>query len=133
MKFSKEYIKECDCPEIQGLRPKMFLCEEYVNRDGVQIQSVDKLSYKTINKPHYRKYLIWLPTGDQLDEQIVKIFAEWSKDGEDLNYSFSVSFSEGYISSYEAYTNNRDCCRSFLHDNPLIAKIKLLKQLLEEK
>ena len=136
MNFSKEYINECDCPEIQGL----FKMTAINRNNDILIGCLKNIKGSLFHNRDEHYYLatspekvIWLPTGDQLDEQIAEIFAEWSKDGEDLNYSFSVSFSEGYISSYEAYTNNRDCCRSFLDDNPLIAKIKLLKQLLEAK
>ncbi len=116
--FTKEYIKECDCKEIQGLRPELEK-GDYVRYGGVtRLIDVNPRGTLYASK-HHRKYITWLPTGDDLDDEIVGIChklgwrycTEWNKTefivrlGEGINYEFSES-------------------------NPLIAKIKLLKELL---
>jgi len=120
MKFTKEYIKEANCREIQGLHKRTYY---------------DKCVY------HNRKY-IWLPTGDQLDEEIVKICREnnydlqirydkENQDYDDLMWTIIV-----YGMHRNEYADICECViplACFVNDNPLIAKIKLLKQLLKEK
>ena len=129
MKFSKEYINECDCPEIQGLRKELKLYDFYTFEYGDDLYPTISIC---VDETLKYKGFIWLPTSGQLDEEIVKILKEWSKDGENLNYEIGLSFAEGIESSYQVSVSNRDAAHEELDDNPLIAKIKLLKELLKE-
>jgi hypothetical protein len=116
MNFTKKYIKECDCEEIQGLRKvSLEYGDWYCMLDysgtwvGRKYRTTEDLMW--INRNEYT----WLPTGDQLDEEIIKIIKDnrdYSHNDEERNY-------------WTLHTIN--------NSNPLIAKIKLLKQLLEEK
>ena len=116
--FTKEYIKECDCKEIQGL--KKFEVGDWFSIDGkIELLFANNLQYV----PTEAKVL-WLPTGDQLDEEIVKIC-------NDKNYCYRFH--------YVSYAPDRPCRADIMQIgesevrsiNPLIAKIKLLKQLIK--
>jgi len=122
MKFTKEYIKECDCKEIRNLEETKIGNWHSVNGEiilhfanGVQFVPVDAK-------------IIWLPTGDQLDDEIEFIC--------DMQKGFNYNI-------YSALRNKRDKYSLVVgdgmnkmiesDDNRLIAKIKLLKALLKEK
>ena len=122
MKFSKEYVNECDCPEIQGLRKELKLYDFYTFEYGDDLYPTISIC---VDETLKYKGFIWLPTSGQLDEQIVK-----------LNYG------DNYIVDYHI----RGVCEVSIyfdtamvyihrvrHANPLIAKIKLLKQLMGAK
>ena len=139
MNITKEYINECDCPEVQGLKPKLEIGDYIEDKGKVYLLTLFKelagdyleVYGKSLDgdKPFYkqaweRRLLIWLPTSGQLDEEIVK-----------LNYG------DNYIVDYHI----RGVCEVSIyfdtamvyihrvrHANPLIAKIKLLKELLKE-
>ena len=72
---------------------------------------------------------IWLPTGDQLDEEIIKICRE-------KGYTYYFIFTNDnhkYYKDYEAYLYFKHEDNNMYYqnyDNPLIAKIKLLLELL---
>ena len=87
MNFSKEYIKECDCPEIQGLHKKWIRnFDYYCWGKSFDITIFSSIYGERESMELYRRdgELIWLPTGDQLDEEIVKICVnKW------WDYSFS--------------------------------------------
>ena len=123
--FTKEYIELCKNEKIQGLRKVLLKYGDWYSNEYDSIFLVHG-GLSDSNK-------IWLPTGDQLDEEIVKICKEknhnirmhYIKEGDyhsgywDIGYYYSADFD---IPLYvEANTN------------PLIAKIKLLIQLLEVK
>jgi len=137
MNFTKDYIELCKSDKIQKLK-------YWKDTDGV----IDWLLLRTGDwlylPPREEMWCIdetknfgianiWLPLSHQLDEEIIKILAEWSKDGEDLGYNIGVSLHEGCVSAWEISVENRDCEKSELDSNPLIAKIKLLLQLLKEQ
>jgi hypothetical protein len=136
MQFTKEYIELAKNEMIQKLRP------EYQHGDWLIGESygkpliflADELVKITSPKVEFKKLKTWwLPIGDNLDKEIIKICKERSKNGEDLSYDFGVSFSGGCISQYEADISDRDCRLQELNDNPLIAKILLLIKLLKEE
>lgn len=115
MNFSKEYINECDCPEIQGLKNgKIDKGDWWVEEGGMPDTAR--------NECFLRSGILWLPTGDQLDEEIVKIC-------EDSNGSYDT-----YYKNKSLIVFYNDEGKSITQDNPdpLIAKIKLLKELLNE-
>jgi hypothetical protein len=123
MNFTKEYIKEADCEEIQGL--KRELCKgDYVEHGG------NKWIIEMKDIVWERGSCVWLPTGDQLDEEIVKICREKRYDYEIFynpdtgrwitNIDLKIDPTHDFI----AYSNDA---------NPLIAKILLLKNLLEKE
>jgi len=114
--FTKEYIKECDCEEIQKLKTLTYY-------DNWQY-----LGGK--NK--------WLATGDQLDEEIVKIC---KRKYTNIKWEYMVSY--GYDVCLLAVQNWVSVRENFgagdskyfygkSDKNPLIAKIKLLKELLND-
>jgi hypothetical protein len=130
--FTKEYIKECDCREIQGLRKKFQEGDWYFNVKfpTYKPSTVDMEEGGTVFQNRWRKNVIWLPK-DQLDEEIVKICKERFRN-DDFTYYFNynnnvlpdvVYFTAGLVHKGDICLNS---------NNPLIAKIKLLKQLLKE-
>lgn len=126
MNFSEEYIKECDCPEIQGLRKTIEYADWFYNKElGICVT-------KCIHFKIDRDNAVWLPTSGQLDEEIVKICKK-------INCDYQIGTCTKPDYGWWGQINSRD-----LEDpediilievatNPLIAKIRLLKQLLEEK
>jgi len=121
--FTKEFIREADCKEIQGLRP---------TEKGVWFWTTTKgyLPYWSNGKINYYtdRSQIWLPTGDQLNEEI----KQFCMKNPLLRYEVS------WIGTcWEAYILENDFPKPKAilfegNDNPLIAKIKLLKALLKE-
>jgi len=123
--FTKEYIKECDCPEIQELRRKGLEYGDWF--------------WSSIHVGIYYKedpeLFFFLPTGDQLDEEIVKICKK-------KNYTFKSDFylalpksknhKEFYEITYFKWLHSY-CVNNikYTHTNPYLAKIKLLKELLK--
>ena len=89
----KEYIKECDCKEIQTLKK-------------------------------WNPYNNWRPTGDELDGEIVKTI----KGKKQTYYFIADNDTEYYAEIKQMYR----VVYSKYDNNPLIAKIKLLKQILKE-
>lgn len=125
--ITDKYIKKCDCEAIQGLR--------LLDQDGGFFQGdwcytklgSGCLSMITAKSCWKSKVDIWLPTGDQLDDEIIKIVNKRRRREskyEIVYYPNSVSLSVKIDN--DKYDNHK-------HSNPLIAKIKLLKQLLEAK
>jgi len=123
--FTKEYIKECNCKKIQELKIKSE--HGWKLGDWYTRPTFGKRLYLVIEDIGWRTNdEIWLPTGDQLDEEIVKICIEKQYRiypeigiGKPTCYRFTVTFKNEKV----AYS---------LSNNPLIAKIKLLKELLNE-
>ena len=114
--FTKEYIKECECKEIQGLIPNLKEFDFYIETDTkskmIQNMSADKWS---------KIGMVWLPTGDQLDGEIVKICK-----ANDWLYEI------GFIRRWQVEVgNDTKFIVKGINANPLIAKIKLLKELLK--
>lgn len=117
--FTKEYIKEADCEEIQGLRQGRLYRGDWFIQEGGYPEVMNNDCFLGMGN-------IWLPTGDQLDEEIVKI----CKEKEYFYEAIFVPTSKNYcmeVSTLGQHLVNRE-----YDTNPLIAKIKLLKQLKEE-
>ena len=124
MNFTKEYIKECDCKEIQGLR-------KYIEHGSWLFEEDKKVhlqfTHYTFPIEETRNKYIWLPTGDQLDDEIVKYIED-----EDGYYKFYYDRGAGYITEIVcSWDSEKDITAQSI--NPLIAKIKLLKSLLKEQ
>ena len=133
MNFTKEYIKECDCREIQGLRKEELNKGDYaeVNYDTVHFTAIAVQTGRFYNTSDYywRHQYIWLPTSGQLDDEIVKICIK-------ENYYYDITRSKGDEALWEAGVGEwadeeEGNLFSEVDHNPLIAKIKLLKQLLD--
>jgi len=139
-KFTKDYIREADCEEIQGLR-QILKYGDWILLDNEKILInkskgghcyVEDENYYSFN-PINKRY-IWLPTGDQLTEEILK-----------RCYTYNLNlecFSEHHCKkpncqkwgiSIEAdnHVVNHEFNREVWNKDILIAKIKLLKQLLK--
>jgi hypothetical protein len=121
MNFTKKYIKECDCEEIQGLRKSLEWGDRYHHR----AIKFDTPSIFLETENDRRKFLIWLPTGDQLDEEIDKLCKS-------KNWEYYVVLKKTTVLAMASGGRGKVYYPTF-NKNPLIAKIKLLKQLLEEK
>ena len=147
--FTKEYIELCKDKKVQELRPDIK-CGDYcinIERSHMFLNTED---YEPGRK-EYRNNLTWLPTGDQLDEEIVKIcekktiIPKPNIDGYSISYHFDMFFDKE-----KKYYNAKIICFKefdkgglksgaldrtieFTDTNPLIAKILLLIQLLEQK
>ena len=127
MHFDEQYIKECDCPEIQGLRIELLKGDWFYDK-GFKYKPLHLVI--GIEGTDYRIQVIWLPLSHQLDDKIVKICKE-----KELEYVFVFNESWGYIAEAQdlsASDEEHDVFK-IVEDNPLIAKIKLLKALLKDK
>jgi len=131
--FTKEYIREADCKEIQGLHKKFkageWACCELFKPSVWVINRNEKIAYK--------KHTLWLPTGDQLDEEIVKCL----KEKELWRYEFAIENHFNWGASVTILRREKaplgmgaviDKTFTANSSNPPIAKIKLLKALLKE-
>lgn len=142
--FTKQYIKECDCKEIQGLKyPLMEYDAVYEKPCGgiyrVRFHIIEK-GHNNFNQfgftvsPTYsdRNNYIWLPTGDQLDEEIIKICKK-------IKYDYNIGTAKkpdygwwAQINEREPIDEDEDIVIVKVNRNPLIAKIKLLKELIND-
>jgi hypothetical protein len=126
MNFTKEYIKECDCREIQEL------LDDLIEKGSYYLER--NSGYVNLSN-HYidNEGNIWLPTGDQLDQEIVKFVKQNKKY---WRYSISFQVDNSGKDSYFAAMHSLDENGPEHYENesnPLIAKIKLLKALLKEE
>ena len=126
--FTKEYIELCKCKEVQELRPKLKHGDWYFLKaiiSGVEDEPRDgeALLYG-FTYLRDRENIIWLPTGDQLDEEIIKICT-----GKEWDYYFIYDWNpEKY---YSEIKQNYRVVYSYNDTNPLIARLKLLLQLMQ--
>lgn len=124
MNFSKEYIELCKNKKIQELRPKLQKGDWVIwNNDVKEITVVCELF---LPKPEDLKLYIWLPTTEQLDEEIIKICKE-----NNYCYYFHFIAYAPLDSVYKASILQIENLE-MRDSNPLICKIKLLIKLLEE-
>jgi len=128
MKFDKEYISEADCPEIQGLRKWLELGDWIAYKpDNKEICLITRDNsmddYFSEVDRNLRDDRIWLPTGDQLDDEIIKV----CKEKDYYNYSWLWHQNSLFVVTYEDRNGDN---YPFRDRNSLIAKIKLLKELL---
>lgn len=135
--FTKEYIKECDCKEIQGLKPNRDKWDFVYIGDPIYPfkKSRPVNIFENISVTNPWNNLIWLPTGDQVEEEIVKIIDK----NKNLDYKFTR---QGMVKKYYAEITDYSIHSGkdgyyIVHSenslNPYIAKIKLLKKLLKVK
>lgn len=128
--FTKEYIKECDCEEIQGLKKKIDnydWASEKKKYKATRLVADWEEDLKFFVNDRRKEY-IWLPTEDQLNEEIIKICKK-------KRYEYAIFFSEEiWIASIEPIRSimNGTKAKEFQDGNPLIVKIRLLKELLNE-
>ncbi len=134
--FTKEYIKECKAEKIQIIRKKIRYeeglsyqqfykgdyryYEDAPQKDNIVLVTKDELWQVNV---HY-----WLPTGDQLDNEIVRII---TRNTSILLYSFNFPTDEEEFVAEVYYPDEVKFVPSQYSTNPLIAKIKLLKELLK--
>jgi hypothetical protein len=120
MNFTKEYIELCMNEKIQGLRPTTSHGDWFYGEK--RCPQVTKLNGTKFSG------CIWLPLSHQLDEEIIKICKE-------KGYTYFNYYA--YCDDYDfvgEITNPNELTTNYLKEvntNPLIAKIKLLLQLLE--
>ena len=139
--FTKEYIKECDCYNIQILKPVIenyeWVSEKKNKKSSKAIRVIASFNEDLnffVNGKNRANY-IWLPTGDQLDEEIEKIC---KKKSASYKSDFYLSVPNNDKGEFYQTPNFRwihiYCVEDIehTHTNPLIAKIKLLKELLNE-
>jgi hypothetical protein len=127
MMFTKEYIELCKNEKVQGLKSKLKYGDWFAENDSRGYVGIVENEVRH-NEFLYqdRNSIYWLPTGDQLDEEIVKICREKGT----REYCYSTKFYPNSV-SVKAKINN-DIYDYHEGNNPLIAKIKLLIKLLEE-
>ena len=141
MNFTKEYIELCRGKVIQGLRRDLLTGD--VIRFKNPVSEIEFVTEELLLSREYdfnRNRYIWLPTGDQLDDEIVKICKEvdyeyllrhtsWRKATSSLGKSILIR--GDYIWCLEIWNALDKIIAKSKNANPLIAKIKLLKALLE--
>ena len=128
--FTKEYIELCKNERIQKLHPVWEIGDRVIWNNNIrEITVVDELFNPT---PKDLELYRWLPTGDQLDEEIVKICRK-------RDYAYEIWFIEDkwdvalYENQYGKEAVGEIFNKPFIDFNPLITKIKLLIQLLESE
>ena len=139
MKFSKEYIKECDCPEIQGL----FKMTAINRNNDILIGCLKNIKGSLFHNRDEHYYLatspekvIWLPTGDQLTDLIFKHCHTYNlditlyhehhcRDCSKCCIAMEANYANGHLIEKEIDIEAREY-------EIKLAKIKLLKELLKE-
>jgi len=127
MKFTPEYIELCKSSKVQGLR--RFL------KEGDKVSCIADLSFRDTIKEEVMNNpaIIWLPTGDQLDQEIVKIISNHKSYDYKFVYQVMAKIYYAEITDYSLHPTDSGyyIVHSFNNTNPLIAKISLLIQLLK--
>ncbi len=133
MNFTKEYIKECDCKEIQGLREdgvyKGRPQKKFLIGDARYFVDADLILYQNIEDLYSYPMNIWLPTGDQLDDEIKQLCMK----------NPMLRYEASWIGTcWETYILENDFPKpkvKFFEGNPdrNLAKILLLKALLRDQ
>jgi hypothetical protein len=149
--FTPEYIELAKNSRVQELRPELKLCDKVCigdikdsdvyavifasNRYGGEYYRIVKSEKDKFYRSGFREKYFWLPTGDALDQEIVKICDEKK------NWAYKILYIKVLTKEYNAeiidYStfdkeiNNFWVVYSFNNSNPLIARISLLIKLLE--
>ena len=131
MNFTKEYIELCRNPKIQGLRKELekedFIISEY--------ELIRRIYPDYIIK---RDDFTWLPTSEQLDNEILNVCRKKFNDNFQYEIGFITSKWYGtiaYWKEYEEYMKDSELMRyaTEINEDPLICKLRLLITLLREK
>ena len=144
MKFTKEYIKECDCEIIQKQKEQLDYCCEVALKIGNK--EYEEKIYRAFSKGVNNKYLlssgwddvvsgiykrsriVWLPAGEQLDEEIKQLCMK----------NPMLRYEVLWIGTcWEVYILENRFPKPIAilfegSDNLPTAKIRLLKQLIKE-
>jgi len=145
--FTEEYMREADCEAIQGFKKQLdYCCEVAIKIDNHEYkENIYRAFSKGINNKYLfsgdwsgkdvyfykRSMVVWLPSDGWLDNKILKICKE-------RNYDYNVGTTKQPNYGWWVQINDReledpeDVILIKGHNNPLIAKIKLLKQLIKE-
>ena len=131
--FTPEYIELCKNEKIQGLRDSLLRDDEHIYFYlSCELNDSGKNDYN-IKYIRSVRMLFWLPTGDQLDDEIVKICGiKKVSYGYNPGLRHNASGNEYYYASIKSYIPDELGIFITNFDNPLIAKIQLLINLLEE-
>ena len=130
MNITKEYIELCKNPKVQGLRPELIHFDFYSDDPphSIGIWSCEAIKKYSGN----RKTILWLPTGDQLDQCIVDICKRHN-----LDYQVGTTKKPNYWWWVTITSRVGDPDENIVmveaEENPLIAKLKLLLSLLESE
>ena len=132
MNFTKEYIKECDCPEIQGLRNEFWEYGDYASING----SEPYLVITETGQAPTNGDEIFIPTGDQLTDLIFKHCHTYNLDIT-LYHEHHCRDCGKYCIAMEANNANGHLIEKEIDIEAReyeikLAKIKLLKELLNE-
>lgn len=142
--FTPEYIELCKNSKVQGLKEKLKLSDNVCIADikgsdvytiifasvryGEDYYRIVKSEKDKFYRCGFRNKFIWLPTGDQLDEEITKISSERG-----LYYTITHTYSFAAKDwSWTTSTIPEGGSTIITNsNNPLTAKILLIIQLLE--
>ena len=115
-RFTQEYIELCKSEKVQGLKKKYYQGDWIIPKDKKMMVNI----FDGIERLDY----LWLPTGDQLDDEIEKICKK-----EHGIYDFKYCPNLDIYKAEISLTKSCNFVEAVKH-NPLIAKIQLLIKLL---
>ena len=126
--FTQKYIELAKNEKVQGLRTELEYFDMYCfisNQREFKVYGYDIISE--------RNKLIWLPTGDQIEQEIVKIL-----DKRKQEYEVKRIWRNGQFGLQKepfwrvaGWWKGKTTHLVYYDINPLIAKLKLLMSLLE--
>ncbi len=129
--FNKEYIELCKDKKVQELRPDELEIGDWIFWNN-HLEVVTLKIISPFKSRWVRSHALFLPTGDQLDEEIIKICKErngyYQFDFTDNKYP--NKFFKPYVCLVDTTQPKQNI--EVKDDNPLIAKIKLLLSLRGE-
>ena len=131
MNFTKEYIELCKDKKIQKLRAKIKFGDWIAYKEDKSLFSIftdqreDDDEWDTFSEmqERLRKDRTWLPTGDQLDEEIIKTISQYR------HYVYACSYY--FENKIYSVIIDGSILREYSDTNPLICKLKLLLELLK--
>jgi hypothetical protein len=134
MNFTKEYISLCKNNKVQELRPdEVEIGDWYIDPNYYMAEKepllcgVEYIGFIPTDTIMHRDKVIWLPTGNQLDEEIIKICRK-KRGLYEFKYYSKLNLYTAEI-MFTAASNFVETSKG----NPLIAKLKLLIQLLGDE
>lgn len=126
MNFTEDYIKECNCKEIQDLKHGLEYGDWYSYKNEIYLNAKGYNAFT--NRYVFKTKMCWLPTGDQLDKEIEKICDKDYCEYEIKRQYLPIKLPK-FRKEWDATAYKIPAIR-FSNSNPLIAKIKLLKELI---